>query len=78
MSVKQITFFSIALELKQEALKIKPEALKIKPEALKIIKPEALKSNIHGYIRGGVNVILLNRGAVEELFQNFSVILFLC
>ncbi len=29
-------------------------------------KPEALKSNIHGNIRGGVNLILLNRGVVEE------------
>jgi hypothetical protein len=42
------------------------------------MKPEAFKSNIHGYIRGGVNVILLNRGAVEELFRNFLLILFLC
>ena len=30
------------------------------------LKPEALKSNIHGNIRGGVNLILLNRGVVEE------------
>jgi len=41
-------------------------------------KPEALKSNIHGYIRGLGKIILLNSGAVEELFQNFLLILFLC
>jgi hypothetical protein len=40
-------------------------------------KPEALKSNIHGYIRGGVNIILPNHGVVEEVFQNFLLILFL-
>ena len=82
MSTNKIApVFKISLKLKPEALKLlKPEALKlikpetlklIKPETLKLIKPEALKSNIHGYIRGDVNIIIPNRGAVEELFRNF-------